>query len=74
MIKNIVATLLVVILAASCDKKFNTVGAELLPHDQFPSSKLNYPLTVQHLPTDVVQTNNGLVSQNNGFMAPLQGK
>ena len=72
MIKNIVATLLVVILAASCDKKFNTVGAELLPPDQFPSSKLNYPLTVQHLPTDVVQTNNGLVSQNNGFMAPLQ--
>ena len=72
MIKNIVATLLVVILAASCDKKFNTVGAELLPPDQFPSSKLNYPLTVQHLPTDVIQTNNGLVSQNNGFMAPLQ--
>ena len=72
MIKNIVATLLVVLLAASCDKKFNTVGAELLPPDQFPSNKVSYPLTVQHLPTDVIQTNNSLVSQNNALIAPLQ--
>lgn len=73
MIKNILVVASVVLVVTACDKKFNTVGAELLPQDQYPNSVATYPITLQHLPTDVVQTSN-LVrnSGSNAFITPLQ--
>src|SRR6056300_1217275 len=68
MTKNLLLIASVLLLFSSCDKKFNTVGATLLPKDQFPSSKATYPITVQHLPTEVVQTSNLIRStSNNSF-------
>ncbi len=73
MTKNLLLIASVLLLFSSCDKKFNTVGATLLPKDQFPSSKATYPITVQHLPTEVVQTSNLIRStSNNSFSTTLQ--
>ena len=46
------------LLIASCDKKFNDIGAEVLPTNPFVGKKAYYPVGVKHALVDVVQTNN----------------
>ena len=40
------------------DKKFNDIGAEVLPTNPFVGKKAYYPVGVKHALVDVVQTNN----------------
>lgn len=52
-----------VLAIVSCDKKFNEVGAGILPTDLYKSNSISYPVTISHASIDVVQTNNALVLQ-----------
>ena len=49
---------MLVLLIASCDKKFNDIGAEVLPTNPFVGKRAYYPVGVKHALVDVVQTNN----------------
>lgn len=53
----------IVLVLTSCDKKFNDVGAEILPSNSFQGKRAFYPVGVTHALVDVVQTNNGTVLQ-----------
>lgn len=48
----------IALLLFSCDKKFNEVGAEILPPSSIQGKKATYPVKVTHALVDVVQTNN----------------
>lgn len=48
---------------ASCDKKFNDVGAEVLPPNSYVGKRVYYPVGVSQTLLDVVQTNNTPVVQ-----------
>jgi len=50
-----------IILVASCEKKFNDVGAEIVPLNPFPTKFATYPVKVSHAQIDVVQTNTNQV-------------
>ncbi len=50
-----------IILVASCEKKFNDVGAEIVPSNPFPTKFATYPVKVSHSQIDVVQTNSSQV-------------
>jgi hypothetical protein len=58
MIKKCTLLFTLVLLIASCDKKFNDIGAEVLPTNSFVEKKAYYPVGVKHALVDVVQTNN----------------
>ena len=58
MIKKCTLLFTLVLLIASCDKKFNDIGAEVLPTNPFVGKKAYYPVGVKHALVDVVQTNN----------------
>ena len=58
MIKKCTLLFTLVLLIASCDKKFNDIGAEVLPTNSFIGKKAYYPVGVKHALVDVVQTNN----------------
>jgi len=62
MIKKIFPIVLVLLLA-SCDKKFNEVGAEVFPPNTIQANKALYPVKVSHTLIDVAQTNTGAVLQ-----------
>ena len=62
MIKKIIPIALVLALA-SCDKKFNEVGIEVLPENLIQGKKAYYPVNVSHTLIDVAQTNAGGVLQ-----------
>ena len=48
---------------ASCDKKFNDVGSEVLPPSSYVGKRVYYPVGVSQTLLDVVQTNNTPVVQ-----------
>lgn len=56
MIKKLLPIALVLSLA-SCDKKFNDIGAGVLPANPIQGKKGVYPVNVSHTLIDVVQTN-----------------
>ncbi|MBL18789.1 MAG: hypothetical protein CMC82_03025 [Flavobacteriaceae bacterium] len=58
MIKKRTLLFTLVLLIASCEKKFNYIGAEALPTNPFVGKKVYYPVGVKHALVDVVQTNN----------------
>ena len=58
MIKKITLLFTIVLIIASCDKKFNDIGAEVLPTNPFVGKRAYYPVVVKHALVDVVQTNN----------------
>jgi hypothetical protein len=58
MIKKCTLLFTLVLLIASCDKKFNDIGAEVLPTNPFVGKRAYYPVGVKHAMVDVVQTNN----------------
>jgi hypothetical protein len=58
MIKKITLLFTIVLVIASCDKKFNDIGAEVLPTNPFVGKRAYYPVVVKHALVDVVQTNN----------------
>ena len=58
MIKKCTLLFTFVLLIASCEKKFNDIGAEALPTNPFVGKKAYYPVGVKHALVDVVQTNN----------------
>ena len=58
MIKKCTLLFTFVLLIASCDKKFNDIGAEVLPTNPFVGKRAYYPVGVKHAMVDVVQTNN----------------
>ena len=58
MIKKITLLFTIVLIIASCDKKFNDIGAEVLPTNPFVGKRTYYPVVVKHALVDVVQTNN----------------
>jgi len=58
MIKKCTLLFTLVLLIASCDKKFNDIGAEVLPTNPFVGKRAYYPVGVKHALVDVVQTNN----------------
>jgi hypothetical protein len=63
MIKNITLLFTIVLVIASCDKKFNDIGAEVLPTNPFVGKRVYYPVGVKHALVDVVQTNNSSIMQ-----------
>lgn len=70
MIKKFLPIALVLLLA-SCEKKFNDIGAEVLPPSPIQGNKALYPVNVSHALIDVAQTNGGgvlhLGEQNNNL-------
>ena len=58
MIKKCTLLFTLVLLIASCDKKFNNIGTEALPANIFLGKRTYYPVGVKHAFVDVVQTNN----------------
>ena len=58
MIKKCILLFTLVLLIASCDKKFNDIGTEALPANIFLGKRTYYPVGVKHAFVDVVQTNN----------------
>ena len=58
MIKKCTLLFTLVLLIASCDKKFNDIGTEALPANIFLGKRTYYPVGVKHAFIDVVQTNN----------------
>ena len=58
MIKKCTLLFTLVLLIASCDKKFNDIGTEALPANIFLGKRTYYPVGVKHAFVDVVQTNN----------------
>ncbi len=58
MIKKCTLLFNLVLLIASCDKKFNDIGTEALPANIFLGKRTYYPVGVKHAFVDVVQTNN----------------
>ena len=58
MIKKCILLFTLVLLIASCDKKFNDIGTEALPANIFLGKRTYYPVGVKHAFIDVVQTNN----------------
>lgn len=63
MIKKSILLFTLVLLIASCDKKFNDIGTEALPANIFLGKRTYYPVGVKHAFVDVVQTNNISVIQ-----------
>ena len=63
MIKKITLLITIVLVTASCDKKFNDIGAEVLPTNPYVGKKAYYPVGVKHALVDVVQTNNSSIMQ-----------
>lgn len=63
MIKKCTLLFTLVLLIASCDKKFNDIGTEALPANMFLGKRTYYPVGVEHALVDVVQTNNISVIQ-----------
>jgi hypothetical protein len=63
MIKKITLLITIVLVIASCDKKFNDIGAEVLPTNPYVGKKAYYPVGVKHALVDVVQTNNSSIMQ-----------
>ena len=63
MIKNITLLFTIVLVIASCDKKFNDIGAEVLPTNPFVGKRVYFPVGVKHALVDVVQTNNSSIMQ-----------
>ena len=51
------------LILASCDKKFNDLGAEVLPENSIQSNKALYSAKVSHTLTEIVQTNAGTLLQ-----------
>ena len=62
MIKKFLPIALVLVLA-SCDKKFNEIGADVLPSNPIQGSKALYPVKVSHTLINDVQTNAGSLLQ-----------
>lgn len=62
MIKKLLPIALVLFLI-SCDKKFNAIGADVIPSNVIQGKKETFPLGVSHTLIDVVQTNNMPVLQ-----------
>ncbi len=60
MFKKLLPIALVFVIT-SCDKKFNDVGAEVLPPNSFQAKKITYPVGVSHSLVNTVQTNNPTV-------------
>lgn len=60
MFKKFLPIALVFVLT-SCDKKFNDVGAEVLPPNSFQAKKITYPVSISHAVINAVQTNNPAV-------------
>jgi hypothetical protein len=58
MIKKITLLITIVLVIASCDKKFNDIGAEVLPTNPYVGKRAYYPVGVKHALIDVVQTSN----------------
>jgi len=58
MIKKLLPVVLLAFVMNSCDKKFNDVGAEILPLSTIQGNKTTYPVKISHQRIDVVQTNN----------------